>query len=667
MSDANLPDKQESTTEKSAEPLVPEPKEIQNGENADKSSVIEPEKDLKRHGTFRKLTDEELGGHVMDSVTSRSIDKEDSSNHEELKANEQIAKETNSEETGATEAAEITFKEKGTEAEVNKVDSISLTAETKEKNASSSSFGKIRKWFSFGRKEAEDRDILRQLEEDENFNLALSRYLENSAALKSQSEKDQEAVDTCAKNLRKTFNEIKTGIEISHDKMLLKGIDWEFWSDVVNDYSAVVNDKPQQLLDHVSQGIPKELRGMVWQLICNSKSLQLEEFYRDGKNKTSNYEKSIKRDLVRTSFVTNSEVRSKIQDLYEIIKCYSLYDEEVGYTQGMAFLTVPLLMNMEASEAFCMLVKLMKNYKFRELYLPEMPGLHLKLYQFDRLLEDHLPELYVHLQKEGVRSSMYATQWFLTLFGYKFPLEMVLRVYDIVIAEGMESILRFALNLMEKNCEELLKLNFDQLVKFLKEEIFHYYLSENEEDEITADTYRLDDFVSDSMTIKILPLELHRYEAEFDEISRLEERRKIELDELRMQNSELLREIRKIEAAYATLNKEHVNIANKMVQGKIEIANLEDENEQLQREIKETTKRLTNLDKQTDTHVDFRGEISTSLDQEVQRTLQKNSEVMSENADLEEQLSSLESKLEDLKLQVKNHSRWSLRPKKVFW
>lgn len=261
MSDANLPDKQESTTEKSAEPLVPEPKEIQNGENADKSSVIEPEKDLKRHGTFRKLTDEELGGHVMDSVASRSIDKEDSFNHEELKANEQIGKETNSEETGATEAAEITFKEKGTEAEVNKVDSISLTAETKEKNASSSSFGKIRKWFSFGRKEAEDRDILRQLEEDESFNLALSRYLENSAALKSQSEKDQEAVDTCAKNLRKTFNEIKTGIEISHDKMLLKGIDWEFWSDVVNDYSAVVNDKPQQLLDHVSQGIPKELRG----------------------------------------------------------------------------------------------------------------------------------------------------------------------------------------------------------------------------------------------------------------------------------------------------------------------------------------------------------------------------------------------------------------------
>ncbi|EIF46090.1 gtpase-activating protein [Brettanomyces bruxellensis AWRI1499] len=286
MSDANLPDKQESTIEKSAEPLVPEPKEIQNGENADKSSVIEPEKGLKRHGTFRKLTDEELGGHVMDSVTSRSIDKEDSSNYEELKANEQIAKATNSEETGATEAAEIIFKEKGTEAEVNKVDSISLTAETKEKKCKLFIiWEKYANGFSFGRKEAEDRDILRQLEEDENFNLALSRYLENSAALKSQSEKDQEAVDTCAKNLRKTFNEIKTGIEISHDKMLLKGIDWEFWSDVVNDYSAVVNDKPQQLLDHVSQGIPKELRGMVWQLICNSKSLQLEEFYRDGKNK----------------------------------------------------------------------------------------------------------------------------------------------------------------------------------------------------------------------------------------------------------------------------------------------------------------------------------------------------------------------------------------------
>ncbi|VEU20295.1 DEKNAAC101221 [Brettanomyces naardenensis] len=544
-----------------------------------------------------------------------------------------------------------------------------VSPEKQDSAGSSNAVDNLRKWFSFVKVDGEVDTVMKRLQQGENYDLALSRFKENNVALLSQPRKDQEAVNSCADNLRKTFNEIKTGIEFSHDEMLIQGIDWEFWSQVVNDYSAVVNERPKDLLGHISEGIPKELRGMVWQLICSSKSLQLEEFYRNSKRSNSSYEKLIKRDLARTSFVTESEVSSKIEELFDIIKSYSLYDKEVGYTQGMAFITVPLLMNMDASEAFCMLAKLMDNYGFRELYLPEMPGLHLKLYQFDRLIEDVLPELYLHLQRQGVRSSMYATQWFLTLFGYKFPLDMVLRIYDVVIAEGIESILGFALNLMARNSEKLLKLRFDQLLRFLKEEIFYYYLDKEAGDdgEITAKSYRLDDFVKDSMSVKILPMMLNRYKAEFDEIQRLERERKKEVESVRTQNSELLKEIRQIEAAYATLNKEHVVIANEMVEGKVAIANVREENQQLKDRAEETIKRLANLDNQKDTHVDFRGEISNSLDLEIQKTMQRNSEVMNENELLEEKLGELESERERLKEEVSRHSGWSLRPKKTFW
>ena len=39
--------------------------------------------------------------------------------------------------------------------------------------------------------------------------------------------------------------------------------------------------------------------------------------------------------------------------------------------------------------------------------------------QFDRLVEEILPVLHVHFLRQGIKSSMYCSQWFLTMFSYK--------------------------------------------------------------------------------------------------------------------------------------------------------------------------------------------------------------------------------------------------------
>lgn len=75
---------------------------------------------------------------------------------------------------------------------------------------------------------------------------------------------------------------------------------------------------------------------------------------------------------------------------------------------------------MPDEEAFCVLVRLMHSYGLRDMFLPEMPGLQLRLFQFDRLVEELLPVLHVHFVRQGVKSSMYCSQWFLTMFSYRF-------------------------------------------------------------------------------------------------------------------------------------------------------------------------------------------------------------------------------------------------------
>lgn len=103
-----------------------------------------------------------------------------------------------------------------------------------------------------------------------------------------------------------------------------------------------------------------------------------------------------------------------------------------------------------------------------------MPGLQLRLFQFDRLLEDLLPVLHRHFVRIGIKSSVFA-QWFLTLFAYRFPLSLVYRIFDIILAEGTEAIFRFAVAIMAKNEEHFLSLSFEGALQFLQDGVFDVY------------------------------------------------------------------------------------------------------------------------------------------------------------------------------------------------
>ncbi|GAA5889869.1 hypothetical protein JCM16303_002402, partial [Sporobolomyces ruberrimus] len=255
-------------------------------------------------------------------------------------------------------------------------------------------------------------------------------------------------------------------------------VDWDFWGRVMSDYEDVARTQPRELSKAIQRGIPQSLRGMTWQLMAAAKDPTLEMVYQELLHQTSSHEKSISRDLSRTFpkheyFMDEAGVGQ--ENLFNVVKAYSLYDEEVGYTQGLQFIVGPLLLNMPDEETFCVLVRLMKSYDLRSHYTPNMPGLQLRLFQFDRLVEELLPGIFLHMLRQGVKSSMYASQWFLTLFGYRFPLELVSAVFDLVFAEGVEAIFRFAIALIKRNEDVLLKLEFEDLIEFLKNGLFEVY------------------------------------------------------------------------------------------------------------------------------------------------------------------------------------------------
>ena len=100
--------------------------------------------------------------------------------------------------------------------------------------------------------------------------------------------------------------------------------------------------------------------------------------------------------------------------------------------------------------------RLMEHYDLRSCFLPDLSGLHLRIYQFQNLLAQHLPTLTAHLEKLNVEP-LYVSQWFLSFFAVTCPLPMLLRIYDVILTDGAsETLMRVALSLMRRNEKKII-------------------------------------------------------------------------------------------------------------------------------------------------------------------------------------------------------------------
>ena len=148
--------------------------------------------------------------------------------------------------------------------------------------------------------------------------------------------------------------------------------------------------------------------------------------------------------------------------------CHSSLICQVGYCQGSAFIVGILLMQMPEEESFAVLVRIMTDYRMREMFKPSMAELGLCMYQLDTLVQEHIPELYVHFQSQAIHTNLYASSWFLTLFTTSLPLPVACRVMDCFLSEGIEVIFRIALTLLIIGRAELLLRDIEGVTTYLR-------------------------------------------------------------------------------------------------------------------------------------------------------------------------------------------------------
>lgn len=127
-----------------------------------------------------------------------------------------------------------------------------------------------------------------------------------------------------------------------------------------------------------------------------------------------------------------------------------------------------MLLNIPEEQAFCVLVQIMYHYGLRDLFKSGLENLHCKFYQLERLLYEQIPELYFHFMDLHIEAHMYASQWFLTLFTTKFPLNVVFLIIDLFLLDEMDVILQIALSFLQMAKNDLLALDFEGIMKYFR-------------------------------------------------------------------------------------------------------------------------------------------------------------------------------------------------------
>lgn len=180
------------------------------------------------------------------------------------------------------------------------------------------------------------------------------------------------------------------------------------------------------------------------------------------------YQQHITKDITRT-FPTHplfQQHKTRCM-LYNVLAAYSNYDHDIGYSQGMAFLVGFLLLHSLADECgvFWAFVSLMyrERWSLRSLYFDDCVSLKRLLLLTQRCLDERveLTALSTQLRALSLDVTLFVTQWYVTVYSYRFDAAFSERVWSLFIDGGWHVLLCVALSVMEWLQQRVAGLSFE--------------------------------------------------------------------------------------------------------------------------------------------------------------------------------------------------------------
>lgn len=185
----------------------------------------------------------------------------------------------------------------------------------------------------------------------------------------------------------------------------------------------------------------------------------------------------IERDIVRTmpshplfSLSNESVGSSNREKLRSVLLAISSAEPSVGYCQGMNFVAAILLLNLNMSpeDAFRMFRSIIRDYHFKYLYSPAVPLLPLRMFTFSRLVRQHVPQVWHHLNSKTFSVEIFANQWIMTLFAYYLDCSILgPHIWTLFFLQGWKVIYQIGLAILSLLEKEICAMDVEEISSFM--------------------------------------------------------------------------------------------------------------------------------------------------------------------------------------------------------
>ena len=252
--------------------------------------------------------------------------------------------------------------------------------------------------------------------------------------------------DPQSKGLSDDMNRLSL-VEITRKREIKWLLMFQRWDDFIQ-------KRWKKLRKRCRKGIPDSVRGRAWFYLCAGHKQkqrnpglfsQLEQHPGDEK-----INEEIRKDLNRqfpSHEMFAEENGPGQEDLYRILKAFSVVKPEIGYCQGQAPLASVLLMQMPAEDAFWCLIQICDHY-VPGYFSPGLEAIQLHGLMLSSFVKRFYPPIYRLLKKHKIDPVLYMTEWFMCFFARTLKWSCVLRIWDMFFCEGIVVVFKVALILI---------------------------------------------------------------------------------------------------------------------------------------------------------------------------------------------------------------------------
>ncbi|EGG18469.1 RabGAP/TBC domain-containing protein [Cavenderia fasciculata] len=210
-------------------------------------------------------------------------------------------------------------------------------------------------------------------------------------------------------------------------------------------------------------GVPDPYRGHIW-AFCSGAGYMWERekgYYdgllRDNAGRTSLAVEEIEKDVRRT-FAHHPYFKHEggVDALRRVLTAYSWRNPTIGYCQSMNVVAGIMLLYMQEEAAFWVLCRVCEVF-LPDYYVSAMIGSIIDQKIFAQLVENHLPDVYKHLEKVGLPVTILSLPWFMCMFVSYIPFPVATRVVDCFLFEGTTVLFQTGLAILKINKQKILE------------------------------------------------------------------------------------------------------------------------------------------------------------------------------------------------------------------